>query len=170
MVAANDSQFCANCHKEDFCVGCHDGRVRPRQVHPNDFLNMHAIAARQNSPTCTSCHHEQSFCLGCHQRSGVTMSGPLGNIAWHTFRQDAESVPGAMADYRTWAAAALDVLEGALSGRQYLLGGEFSGADIMMGYTLEYAKWFGLLSADHPNLVGYVTRLEARPAFQKALG
>ncbi|HLK40820.1 MAG TPA: cytochrome c3 family protein, partial [Polyangiaceae bacterium] len=33
-VAADDSQFCANCHKEDFCTDCHDGRVRPRRVHP----------------------------------------------------------------------------------------------------------------------------------------
>jgi hypothetical protein len=80
-IAGDDSRFCASCHAERFCTDCHDGRVRPRQVHPNDFLNMHAIAARQNSPTCTSCHHEQSFCLGCHQRAGVTMSGPLGNIA-----------------------------------------------------------------------------------------
>ncbi len=80
-IAGDDSRFCASCHAERFCTDCHDGRLRPRQVHPNDFLNMHAIAARQNSPTCTSCHHEQSFCLGCHQRAGVTMSGPLGNIA-----------------------------------------------------------------------------------------
>ena len=33
-VAADDSQFCANCHTEDFCTDCHDGRVRPRSIHP----------------------------------------------------------------------------------------------------------------------------------------
>lgn len=75
-VAANDSQFCANCHKEDFCVGCHDGRVRPRNIHPNDYLNMHAVEGRLATQKCTSCHREQSFCLGCHQRLGVSMSGP----------------------------------------------------------------------------------------------
>ncbi len=80
-IAADDSRFCASCHEERFCTGCHDGRVRPRQVHPNDFLSMHAVAARQNSPTCTSCHQQQSFCLSCHQRAGVTLSGPLGNTA-----------------------------------------------------------------------------------------
>ena len=78
MVAANDSQFCANCHKEDFCVACHDGRVRPRNIHPNDYLSMHPIEARQASQRCTSCHREQSFCLGCHQRLGVSMTGPPG--------------------------------------------------------------------------------------------
>lgn len=75
-VAASDSQFCASCHKEDFCVGCHDGRVRPRSIHPSDYLNMHAVEARLATERCTSCHREQSFCLGCHQRLGVTMSGP----------------------------------------------------------------------------------------------
>lgn len=75
-VAANDSQFCGNCHKEDFCTACHDGRVRPRNIHPNDYLNMHAIEGRLATQKCTSCHREQSFCLGCHQRLGVAMSGP----------------------------------------------------------------------------------------------
>jgi len=78
MVAANDSQFCANCHKEDFCAACHDGRVRPRSIHPNDYLSMHATEARLAMQKCTSCHREQSFCLQCHQRVGVSMSGPPG--------------------------------------------------------------------------------------------
>ncbi len=80
-VAGDDSKFCASCHQERFCVGCHDGNVRPRKVHPNDFLSQHAMAARQNNPRCTSCHQQQSFCLTCHQRSGVTMSGPIGNFS-----------------------------------------------------------------------------------------
>ncbi len=78
MVAANDSQFCATCHKEDFCTGCHDGRVRPRTIHPSNFLQMHPVEARMNTEKCTSCHREQSFCLTCHQRLGVSMSGPGG--------------------------------------------------------------------------------------------
>jgi hypothetical protein len=76
IVAANDSQFCANCHKEDFCVGCHDGRVRPLSIHPSDYLNIHPTEARLATQRCTSCHREQSFCLTCHQRLGITMSGP----------------------------------------------------------------------------------------------
>ncbi|HEV8548365.1 MAG TPA: cytochrome c3 family protein, partial [Polyangiaceae bacterium] len=79
-IAGDESRFCSSCHTEHFCTGCHDGRVRPRQIHPNDFLSMHAVAARQNSPNCTSCHQQQSFCLSCHQRAGVTLNGPVGNI------------------------------------------------------------------------------------------
>jgi hypothetical protein len=75
-VAADDSGFCANCHKEDFCTDCHDGRVRPRTVHPNDYLNMHAIEARMATQKCASCHRDQSFCLDCHMRVGVAESSP----------------------------------------------------------------------------------------------
>ena len=75
-VAANDSAFCANCHREDECVACHDGRVRPRSIHPSDYLSMHAVEASLASSRCSSCHREQSFCLSCHQRLGVAMSGP----------------------------------------------------------------------------------------------
>jgi hypothetical protein len=75
-VAADDSRFCANCHKEDFCTDCHDGRVRPRSVHPSDYLNMHAIEARMGTQQCESCHRDQSFCLTCHLRIGVGMSSP----------------------------------------------------------------------------------------------
>jgi hypothetical protein len=78
-VAAADSQFCASCHTEDYCTDCHDGRVRPRSIHPGDYLSMHPIEARMATQRCTSCHEEQSFCLTCHMRLGVTMTGPPGS-------------------------------------------------------------------------------------------
>jgi hypothetical protein len=78
-VAGADSTFCATCHTEQECVDCHDGRVRPRKIHPNDWLGLHAMASRQNDPNCMSCHREQSFCISCHQRAGVTLSGPYAN-------------------------------------------------------------------------------------------
>ncbi|HVU00173.1 MAG TPA: cytochrome c3 family protein [Polyangiaceae bacterium] len=80
-VAAADSAFCATCHSERDCTDCHDGRVRPRSVHPNDWLGLHPVAARQNDPPCTSCHREQSFCLSCHQRVGLAFSSPTGAAA-----------------------------------------------------------------------------------------
>lgn len=77
-IAADDSQFCANCHKEDFCTDCHDGRVRPRTIHPSDYIEMHPIEARMATQKCQSCHREQSFCLECHMRVGVAESSPAG--------------------------------------------------------------------------------------------
>ena len=72
-------------------------------------------------------------------------------------------------DGRTRAAAVLALLEQALVGQQYLLGAEFTGADIMMGVTLLGAKWHGLLTDAYPNVLAYMERLEQRPALQKAL-
>jgi hypothetical protein len=76
QVAAADSEFCATCHQQRECVSCHDGQVRPRYVHPGDWISMHATAARQQSTQCRSCHRQQTFCLSCHQRVGVSMLGP----------------------------------------------------------------------------------------------
>jgi hypothetical protein len=52
-------------------------------VHPNDWISMHPIAARQDNPRCVSCHQDEHFCLVCHQRVGVVMSGP--NVSGNAF-------------------------------------------------------------------------------------
>lgn len=98
----------------------------------------------------------------------ATAFPPLANIAWHTFKQDADSIPSAMADYRGMAEAVLDTLKRALAGKEYLLGGDFSGDDIMMGFTVQCAQWFGVLDQRYPRLLAYLERLQSRPAFQKA--
>lgn len=67
------------------------------------------------------------------------------------------------------AAATIEILENDLAGKDYLLGSEFSGADVMMGYSLQSAKWFDVLSERFPNVSAYFERLASRPAFQKAL-
>jgi hypothetical protein len=77
-IAAMDSAYCASCHEERECVDCHDGRVRPRRVHPNDWLSMHATSAKLDQPRCSSCHQQQSFCADCHRRVGVARDGPVG--------------------------------------------------------------------------------------------
>jgi len=100
----------------------------------------------------------------------ATLFPGLGNIAWHTrFKQDAETVAGAVADYRAWTEAGLDALERQLTGKQFVLGAEFSGADVMLGYTLLVAKAFGVLSERHPAVNAYLARLTERPALRRAL-
>ena len=59
------------------------------------------------------------------------------------------------------------MLEKALAGKEYLLGREFSAADIMMGYTLLSARAFGVLTDRHLNVSAYRARLEVRPALQR---
>lgn len=71
-VGADQGELCASCHSESDCADCHDGRVRPPRVHPNDWLTVHTTAARRNEPRCTSCHTTQTFCNECHSRLGLS--------------------------------------------------------------------------------------------------
>lgn len=49
----------------------------------------------------------------------------------------------------------------------WLLGEEFTAADVMMGYVVDVAEKRGGL-AEHPRLRAYVERLRERPAFVRA--
>jgi glutathione S-transferase len=64
----------------------------------------------------------------------------------------------------------LEFLQRELGQRTYLLGDEFSAADIMNGFAVVAARLLGVLDDRYPVLNEYVARLEARPAFQKTLG
>ncbi len=100
----------------------------------------------------------------------ATAFPPIGDIARHTmFLPEGERLPQVAADGRVRAKNALDVLERALGGKQYLIGTELSGADIMMGYFLMAARMLGVVGAEHPNVAAYWERLSARPGLQKAL-
>lgn len=79
LVAGANSTMCGSCHADEYCVACHDGKVRPRNVHPNDWISMHPQAARFDNPRCTSCHNLQSFCADCHRRVGVARDVPSAN-------------------------------------------------------------------------------------------
>lgn len=64
--------------------------------------------------------------------------------------------------------AVLDYLEAALAGRAYLLGEEFSAADIQVSFVPELANALGLLG-ERPAIRGWLARLYARPAFERSL-
>ena len=66
------------------------------------------------------------------------------------------------------AKAVLERVDTALIGRDYLLGQEFSAADIQLGSTLYMALPLGLV-ADDTNLKGWLNRLSQRPAVQKVV-
>jgi glutathione S-transferase len=85
------------------------------------------------------------------------------------FPPEAERIPQVVADARVRAKNALDVLERGLASKEYRVGNELSGADIMMGYFLMAARTFGVVGAEHPNVSAYWERLAARPGLQKAL-
>jgi len=59
------------------------------------------------------------------------------------------------------------VLSDALQDRDYLLGPDFSGADVVIGHSCFMAAHIGLMEAGvYPVLDGYFGRLQVRPAYQ----
>ena len=63
---------------------------------------------------------------------------------------------------------ALAPVDEALAGRDYLIG-DFSGADIMLGHACFMSNRLGCVPDEMANLKGYVERIAARPAFDKAI-
>jgi glutathione S-transferase len=99
----------------------------------------------------------------------ATAFPPIGVIVWHTlYEQNADRFPEVMQSARGRALEALGFVDRRLEGRDYLLGAEFSGADVMMGFTLFAARALGVLDDRYPNVTRYLARLEERPAFRKA--
>ncbi len=62
----------------------------------------------------------------------------------------------------------LDVINAALEGREVLVGGHFTAADVVNASVLHLANTLKLLDG-HPRLVEYVMRHSRRPAVRKAV-
>jgi glutathione S-transferase len=95
---------------------------------------------------------------------------PLGVLIWHGLYQgDADKYPEVMESARERARAGLGFAEQRRRDRSYLLGEEFSAADVMLGFTLIAARLLGVLDERFPALGRYLERLEARPAFRASV-
>jgi glutathione S-transferase len=68
------------------------------------------------------------------------------------------------ADYDT----VIEVLRNGISGREYLLGEQFSAADVVIGSGLRWGMLFKMIP-ELPEFTTYVGRLKARPAMQRQL-
>jgi glutathione S-transferase len=62
----------------------------------------------------------------------------------------------------------LGYVDGALRGRDFLVGASLTGADIQMSFVGEMAKVFDRI-APYPNLAAWLERMHARPAFQRSV-
>jgi glutathione S-transferase len=56
----------------------------------------------------------------------------------------------------------------ALQGREFFIGQSLTGADIQMSFVAEMAKVFDRI-APYPNLSAWLSRMHARPAFQRSV-
>jgi glutathione S-transferase len=94
-----------------------------------------------------------------------TLTRPLG--LHRVLRAKDEDVSVLIADGEEKARICLEVVEKALAQRNFLMGEEFSAADVMMGYSVGLVE--KLLGNDYPNTCAYLARLKARNAYQKVL-
>ena len=60
-------------------------------------------------------------------------------------------------------------MNGSLADRDWLVGGEFSAADIQMSFPIEAADARVGFAGKLPKLKSFVDRLQARPAYKRAL-
>ena len=74
----------------------------------------------------------------------------------------------ALAQAQKLLTRALAPVDEALAGKEYLIG-DFSAADIMLGHACFMSNRLGCVTDEMLNLKGYVERVAARPAFQKAM-
>ena len=63
-------------------------------------------------------------------------------------------------------AQALDILDGALKGRDYLLGDQYCLADTHVWSVVDYCSIMGVSLQPHPNVQEWVKRVEKRPALK----
>jgi len=63
----------------------------------------------------------------------------------------------------------MDFQEGELAKSMWFAGPDFTAADIQMSFAVEAARARGGLNASRPNLMAYLERIHARPAYQRAL-
>lgn len=62
----------------------------------------------------------------------------------------------------------IEVLENGLKDKDWLLGDDFTAADVLVGSSVYFMKKFGILP-ESPVLEAYIERCLERPAYQKAL-
>ena len=62
-----------------------------------------------------------------------------------------------------------DHVDDHLARHEWFAGNKMSAADIQMSFPLEAAVARGTIGDDHPHVVEYVQRIQARPAYRRAL-
>jgi glutathione S-transferase len=99
----------------------------------------------------------------------------LAEAVWRYARNISPLIPDDQKNAKAAEAAredvnvALGVLDGALSGREYLVGHSFSFADLAVAGFLGWLQFMGLSYADWPNVSAWGARCQARPAHRRAM-
>jgi len=92
---------------------------------------------------------------------------PIMMVFDNTLRPDVEHNSELAACGRNSFAIRAKALSNVLRDRQFLLGSDFCGADILIGHSCFMATFTGLLG-EYPILESYFERLQKRPGYQRA--
>ncbi|HEY5680785.1 MAG TPA: glutathione S-transferase family protein [Pseudomonadales bacterium] len=99
----------------------------------------------------------------------ATFARPLGEIVNHRREFPGESeIPAVLEEMSARAALCVQALDEALAGRQYLLGDEFTAADVMMGYSVLLARALGIEGARAGRVGAYFDVLARRSGYPAA--
>ena len=90
-------------------------------------------------------------------------------LRYATLEPEERRQPQVAEDYRKWFLARLRLAEQTLAdGREYLLTGGFSNADISVGYAIQLALALRMHDDLPPNCLAWFDRLSARDGFTRA--
>ena len=113
---------------------------------------------------------ESALCRQWSWFAEATFARPLGEIVNHNrVAPDGKTVDFVIEDCKARGRTCVAAIDAAVADADYLVGGRFTYADIMTGYSLMLASNFGILTDDHPNALAYYGDLSERPAFKAAV-
>ena len=102
--------------------------------------------------------------------SDATLTFPQTLVLRYTHFEPPERLqPQVAADYARWFLARLRAVDAALQSADYLCANRFTAADVAVGYALLLAQHLELSAQFSPTVTAYWQRLQARPAYQRAL-
>jgi glutathione S-transferase len=102
--------------------------------------------------------------------SDATLTFPQTLVLRYTHFEPAERLqPQVAQDYARWFLARLRAVEAVIEQQEWLCAGRFTAADVAVGYALMLAAHLGLAAQWGPATAAYWQRLQARPAFARAL-
>lgn len=125
----------------------------------------------QNSPLDVA-PHEADYWLyrNWMHRSDATLTFPLAVMIRYTQVEVPERrLPQATADYKAFFAGRAKSIEAALAdGREWLVAGRFTAADIAIGYAAFLAETLNAHDVLGDATLAWLERCKARPAFARA--
>ena len=102
--------------------------------------------------------------------SDATLTFPQTLVLRYTHFEPAErKQPQVAEDYSRWFLARLRAVDAAVQQQDFLCASRFTAADVAVAYALMLATHLGMDAQFTPAVAAYWARLQARPAFQRAL-